>query len=127
MAFRCPACQGPRSLQIVSSLELPPDSRSDEITLQLIECSRCDFIGVAVYEESRRGALDDDSFDHVGYPVAPALWNRLWEMIERCPDPRNPRCTCPTHRLLGAQNALGRWKGVDGVSYRQAFALELGA
>ncbi len=68
MPFQCPECST-KTLKITHKLELPPDSRSDEITLQIIECSGCGFGGIAVYEESRRGALDDDSFDHTGYRV----------------------------------------------------------
>jgi len=127
MSFRCPACQGARSLRITSSLELPPDSRSDEITLQLIKCSRCDFVGVAVYEESRRGALDDDSFHHFGYPVSQAHWDRLRELMERCPDPRNPRCSCPAHRRLATYNEWGRWNGLDAIPHGRPFELQFGA
>ena len=61
MAFVCPECHTSESLRITRSLELPPDSRSDEITLQIIRCSSCRFAGVAVYEESRRGRLDDET------------------------------------------------------------------
>ena len=55
MSFACPECLT-KSLKITAKLELPPDSRSDEITVQVVACSRCGFAGVAVYEESRRGA-----------------------------------------------------------------------
>ena len=68
MSFLCPECSS-RSLNIILSLELPPDSRSDEITLQTVECSQCGFSGIAVYEESRRGALDSESVDHYSYRV----------------------------------------------------------
>ena len=58
MAFLCPDCSA-KSLIIAMRLELAPDSRWDEITLQTIACASCGFRGVAVYRESRRGALPD--------------------------------------------------------------------
>ena len=69
MAFLCPACDAAGGLKITRRLELPPDSRSDEITLQIVRCRRCNFEGLAIYEESRRGALGDEAVDHRGYMV----------------------------------------------------------
>ena len=126
MAFLCPKCSNPRSLRIASSLELPPDSRSDEIALQIVECVQCGFTGVAVYEESRLGALDADSFHHTGYHVSAADLRSLRDMLERCPDPGNPRCQCATHRALGKRDERGRWAGLDNVRCQQAFDLTLG-
>ena len=59
-----------RSLTITSSLELPRDARSDEITLQVVRCTRCQFSAIAVYEESRRGGFDSESVDHRGFRVS---------------------------------------------------------
>jgi len=125
MPFPCPKCSEPKSLSITLSFELPPDNRSDEITLQIVECSQCGFAGIAVYEESRRGALDAESFHHTGYCVSAAGLRSLREMIEGCPDPRNSRCQCAVHRTLGRQDALGRWVGLDNVHCQQAFDLKL--
>ena len=69
MALQCPDCTL-YTLQTAISIELPPDSRSDEIALQVVRCSQCGFSGLAVYEESRRGALDDESVDHRAYRVS---------------------------------------------------------
>ena len=73
MPFRCPACHQP-SLEIVQSLELPADDQWDEIAVQELRCSgpACGFRGIAVYEESRRGALDSECVVHTGYVLTPA-------------------------------------------------------
>jgi hypothetical protein len=125
MPFQCPQCNTLASLRIVASLELPPDSRSDEITLQVIECARsqCGFVGLAVYEESRRGA--EDTFHHTGYYVSAEDVRRVRRTIARCPKPRNPRCDCPAHRELGRKNAYGRWDALDDVEYTETFQLKL--
>lgn len=125
MPFLCPECATPKSLRIVLKLELPSDSRSDEITLQVIECSRCDFAGIAVYEESRRGALGDESFDHTGYRVRTKVLKALKKAIRQCPEPNNWRCECSTHRTLGRKDASGRWNALDDIPREGAFRLEL--
>lgn len=63
MAFICPQCFGKGTLEIKVSMQLPSDSRSDEIALQTVGCSQCGFQGLAVYEESRRGTLGGISQD----------------------------------------------------------------
>ena len=56
MTFLCPECEH-KSLNITAKIELPPDARSDEITLQVVECAQCRFFAIAVDKASRRGAL----------------------------------------------------------------------
>ncbi len=106
MSFQCPECSSPGSLTITSKIELPQDSRSDEITLQVIQCGTCGFAGLAVYEESRRGSLDSDSFQHFGYHVDAADLQAVKEKIKRCPKPGNPRCQCSAHLELGKRDTL---------------------
>jgi hypothetical protein len=126
MPFLCPECaSAQRSLKIKARIELPPDSRSDEITLQIVVCSRCRFAGIAVYEESRRGALDSESSTHIGYRVSAREVTRLRRMIQRCPEPRNWRCKCPVHQELGAQDSSGRWNGLKDVPHEGEFELRL--
>ncbi len=124
MPFQCPECSL-HTLKIIHKLELPPDSRFDEITLQVVECSRCGFGGIAVYEESRRGALDDDSFDHTGYRVGGDDLRALREAMRTCPRPADHRCTCSAHREFGARAESGRWNGLSGVRRGSAFAMRL--
>ena len=123
MSFQCPSCSRPQ-LNITAVLELPADSRSDEIALQIVECAHCGFEGIAVYEESRRGALDSDSFDHAGYEVAADDLARLRDDIAHCPDPRNPRCACPAHRFWGRKNEWGRWNGLESLSLGRSFLMK---
>jgi hypothetical protein len=111
MAFACPECCDPASLRITSSIELPPDSRSDEITLQIVECARCGFRAAAVYEESRRGSLDSEAGDHFGYRVASEILESLVTQINACPGPGNRGCPCESHRRLGTTDDSGRWRG----------------
>jgi len=113
MAFQCPACRSPGSLQITSSIELPPDSRSDEIALQVVACARCGFRAAAVYEESRRGSLDSEAVDHVGHRVTGEALRSLAARIDACPEPGNPGCGCASHRQLGRTDDAGRWRGLE--------------
>jgi len=82
MPFRCPDCLSPNGLEVGAAIQLPPDSRSDEFYLQLVRCRQCGFRGAAVYEESRRGALDADDWSHTGYHL-PVEVHRLWEGLLR--------------------------------------------
>ena len=114
MGFVCPGCNQPGGLAIGKRMELPSDSRSDEITVQLIRCQSCDFRGVAIYEESRRGGLDDESIDHRGYKLDKAEWTRLNKLVAACPHPRDPKCGCKSHIQLGWRNEYGRWNRLEG-------------
>jgi len=124
MSYLCPQCTNPKSLRIISRLELPPDSRSDEITLQVVECSRCNFAGIAVYEESRRGALGDDHFDHYGYFVDKSDLMTLKNAINKCPKPGNWRCKCAAHRRFGGKDEIGRWNGLGDIRHDRPFGMQ---
>jgi hypothetical protein len=123
MPLVCPECSS-ASLKVIASLELPPDSRSDEITLQIVRCSDCGFSAAAVYQESRRGALDSESVDHAGYRLPEAELRGLQRLIRSCPTPGNWRCDCEAHRKLGAQDAAGRWIGMRGLPHEGVFRVE---
>lgn len=111
MSFICPDCSG-RRLRIASSLELPPDRWWDEIALQVVECPDCGFRGAAVFEESRRGALDSEASNHRGHRLPPALLQSLVQGIAACPEPRNPDCRCAAHLEWGRIDAAGQWRGL---------------
>jgi hypothetical protein len=123
MSFRCPECSSRRSLKINLRIELPPDSRSDEIAVQIVNCSQCDFSAIAVYEESRRGAMGSESYDHRGYRVGAADLKTVRQMIKQCPRPRDKRCRCATHRRLGKRDASGRWNGLSDIDLEGRFNL----
>jgi hypothetical protein len=123
MAFFCPQCGRRGSLAISQRIELPPDSRSDEITVQVILCSDCQFSGLAVYEESRRGSFESDSWLHTGYFVAEKDLQTVRLAIQDCPDPDNARCNCSVHRSLGRVDAQGCWLGLEGIEPLKSFAL----
>jgi hypothetical protein len=109
--FICPDC-GEGKLRIVGSLSLPSDSRSDEISVQAIACD-CGFRGGAVYEESRRGSLDSDCWEHEGYRLTePSL---LHHWVESCPDHDNTDCPCLGHAYYRDYNDAGRWRGLGGT------------
>ena len=111
MPLVCPDCDEP-TLEVHETLELPPDSRSDEITLQIVECSACGFRAAASYEESRRGGLDEESVDHSGYRLPADRLDLIAALIGVCPEPDNARCTCASHQELGARDPNGRWVGI---------------
>jgi len=125
MPFACPECSQRKSLRIALKIELPPDSRSDEIALQVVECSQCGFGGVAVYEESRRGALGSESFHHIGYRVSRDDLKALRKTIKGCPEPSNWRCKCSAHRALSRKDASGRWNALNDMPLEGAFSLKL--
>ena len=123
MSFRCPACARASGLAIVRRLELPPDARSDEITLQVVRCQSCGFAGIAVYEESRRGGFGDDHYSHIGYRIEPAQVDAIEAALARCPDPGRPRCRCAVHRTFGRRDAHGRCAGLDELDLRSPFPM----
>lgn len=125
MSFVCPDCLTPGTLEITLSMQLPSDSRSDDISVQVVECSHCGFQGVAVYEESRRGALDSEAWDHSGYRVAKEDVKALIETMRQCPLPSNDECKCAAHRTLGRTDASGRWCGIDDLKVLGGFPMRL--
>lgn len=107
----CPDCHT-KKLKIILALELPPDGSNDEITLQTVECEHCDFYGLAVYRESRRGALDSESWVYEGYRVSEGDFQTIRELIQSCPSPSDKRCQCESHQVLGHQTDY-RWDGLE--------------
>lgn len=107
MTFSCPKCTD-GALEIRASLELPADGRSDENTLQAIECRSCGFTGVAIYEESRRGA--DDSWHHDGAPVGREVFAALIGDIARCSHAGDRKCDCDIHQKYNQRDGYN-WRG----------------
>jgi hypothetical protein len=112
MAFICPECLQNR-LTITTRIELEGDSRSDDIALQLLDCASCGFNSIAVYEESRRGALDAESYDHYGYKISGEDFRSIQALLEPCSNLQRCDCTCPAHQRLNRCNAQGRWNALD--------------
>lgn len=125
MPFRCPQCLTRDSLEIIAGLELPPDSRSDELTLQVVACKACSFRGLAVYEESRRGYLEMSSYHHIGYWVSPDAVESVLKAIRACPDPFNGRCECDSHLSLGKKDIHGMWSGLVELERGHTFLMRL--
>lgn len=123
MAFGCPQCGGRESLKIMKSLELPQDNRSDEITLQTAACDACGFLAIAVYEESRRGSLHQETFHHTGYPVSSEVYAELTASIRACNSPRSPGCACASHTRFSRQDSTERWAGLDDLHLGREFEL----
>lgn len=128
MAFICPGCSSSKgSLEIEEKIALAPDSLWDEITLQIVECSDCQFSGIAVYEESRRGGLDSEVSEHFGYWIEEQDVQKIRNQIKQCPKPTNWRCGCQTHQNLGAQDSNGRWKSIKEIKKGARFELKWSA
>jgi len=124
MSFVCPDCLRPGSLTITHRLELPPDSAWDELTIQVVACTPCSFRGVALYRESRRGALDSEHWDHTGYRLSEIEVQSLQQAIAECPSPTQPRCGCQTHRWLGhIDPQTRRWAGMSSLTQQLSFPM----
>ncbi len=126
MSFVCPNCSSPQTLKVVKSITLPPDSRSDDVILQMVRCDHCQFRGAAVYEESRRGGLDSESWDHTGYILSDSDLKWLSLLINRCPTKKNKNCRCMAHKELGQKNEYGRWIKPENISWDESFPMRIG-
>jgi ferredoxin len=115
MPFQCPKCLQSYSLEIAQILQLPPDQRSDEIVLQVLACSQCGLRALGVYEESRRGSLETDTWDHFGYLVKDETVEAVAEAISQCPTPYNHRCDCDTHLRFTNQQRRRAWIGIQAI------------
>ena len=124
MVFICPSCLA-ASMEITSSIELPHDSRSDEISVQILKCLKCGFAGLGIYEESRRGRLNSESFQHRGYYVDDSVLDSIENMIKKCSKPKNSNCKCKIHRSLGCVNEIGRWNWLEKIPYKKPFKLQI--
>jgi hypothetical protein len=125
MPFICPQCLRADSLHTKAAIELRSDNRSDEISMQLVSCLACDFTGLIVYEESRRGALDSENYDLQGWHVDPKTYRDLMDQMNGCVVSSNSRCECETHRRFGQQDQQGRWVGPPLPPNSQAFAVQM--
>jgi len=113
-------------MQMKAAIELPPDGRSDEITLSVCECPLCKAMAVTVYQESRRGSLDDDSSEVAGYRLQAKDYSLLVDLIGRCPARERKHCECSTHRILGRERPDGIWDGLtlNGITPAGYFDVE---
>ena len=124
MVFVCPRCLG-GTLQINSSIELAPDSRSDEISVQIPKCSKCGFAGLGVYEETRRGGLDSESLYHRGYYIDDSTLVLAEKLIRQCTKPKKSGCKCRVHRSLGRVDEFGRWIWLESIPHEETFKLQI--
>lgn len=125
MAFFCPDCKQD-ALQIEESLALAPDDGNDELALQAVVCSHCGLRALAVYRESRRGALDSEAWRHEGYRVRAVDYWAVREAMGACPARADTSCDCVAHRKLGAIDG-GMWNGLrrSGVMVNGMFDMRL--
>jgi hypothetical protein len=110
---------------ISQALELPGDRDSDEITLQVVECMRCKFRGLAVFEESHRGSMFDDAWRHTGYQVRDAEVAQVNDLLQACPHPYDSHCTCPAHTTFSKSDRIGNWIGLEGLTVKGTFRMVL--
>jgi hypothetical protein len=122
MPFHCPNCGG-GSLEITFSLELPPNEVDDEAALQSVGCESCNFRGIAVYGENRRGSLKSESWSHIGYQVSEETLEPFLKTLVQCPSPRDRRCQCPTHLALGKRLWVN--PAQHGLDVQKEFAMRL--
>lgn len=124
MAFECPECGEP-TLEIAAKLELPPDTGSDEIQVQLLDCPDCGFKAGGCYTESRRGARE--SWSHVGYEMEEDDWHGLRTGFGVCPAPSDKRCGCRAHADFNIRNAQGHWLLPESFGLYRSFPIRMGS
>ena len=124
MFYICPRCLGQGTLEINQSIHLPPDNRSDDVVVQILDCQSCQYRGGAIYQESRRGGLDTESWEHLGYVVNKVQLDALAALIAGCNDQQNPACPCQVHVLLGAADFNGRWCLPSGFDRQRSFTMD---
>ncbi len=122
-AFICPKCSTKGTLEISQSIALPPDNRSDDIIIQILACRQCGFRGGAIFEESRRGAMTGESWQHTGFLVRDIQLDALIAVMSGCPDPNNINCLCQVHTLLAHKNKRGTWQRPAGFDDQRTFSL----
>jgi hypothetical protein len=125
MAFRCPQCKTRDTLQIALSMDLPPDRKSEELSIQVVACRDCSFRGLAVYEVGRGDCPESESWKHIGYWVSPDAVESVSAAIRSCPEQRNPHCTCAAHASLGKKDLRGKWSGLLELERGHTFAMRL--
>lgn len=108
--FVCPQCGAP-SLKVVKSMDLPSDGRSDDVILQVTQCSSCSFRGLALYEESRRGGMGDETWEHSGFWASDEAVSEVEDLFSQCSSPRDKRCSCDSHKKIVAATSRGqKWR-----------------
>ena len=81
MGFICPKCRG-ISLEITSTIELPPDSRSDEITVQILKCTKCGFDHHAALDFHHEDPTEKEY--NVNRLVSDGRFKKAYAEIEKC-------------------------------------------
>lgn len=112
--FVCPAC-GNKALTIQRNIELGSDARDDEFSLQAVSCSECAFVGVATYQESRRGA--EESWDHLCYRMEAADFEPFLEMLTKCNAATDSKCSCEAHSHFGRRDERVRLRPLDKLEH----------
>ena len=125
MAFRCPQCKTCDTLDICTSIDLPPDRLSTDISLQVVECKACNFSGLAVYEECRSGGPVGEEGQHIGYWVSSDAVDLVKQAIAGCPNPHNDHCTCQVHSELGNRDLSKIWRGLLEIERGHTFLMRI--
>lgn len=125
MSFRCPQCKSVGSLEICLAFELPPTSKSKEITLQIVGCEICSFQGLAIYEEIRYGGRGEESWVHTGYWVSKDAVDSVQAAILSCPHPNNHKCQCLAHTELSQGDIHHIWRGLLELERSHTFLMRL--
>ena len=97
----CPDCCGTGTLTSSATIELTPDDLWDEICLNLVACSACEFRGAILGLKSPgHGDLGEDTGDMTSYRLGPASWEAICAVIYSCPSPNRRMCKCQAHQEL---------------------------
>ena len=93
---RCATCEREfdRRGQDPPAASIAVEIAGDEYIESFFFCDKC---GVYTQETYCDQFLGEDTV-HVSGPIARETGDRLVELIRRCPDPMNKKCTCDSHR-----------------------------
>lgn len=125
MLFQCPRCKFSSSLEITSSMALPPDRYAREVMLQVVQCKECNFSGLAIYEEARGSVVESETWRHTGYWVSPDAIRLVSLAIRECPNPLDSYCQCDSHISFGQKDSRNAWRGLIELYRSHTFMMRI--
>jgi hypothetical protein len=75
----------PHTVRITKRVDLGSDETFDEIAMQILSGDDDVAVGIATYEESRRGRMDDELWHHTAYFLDQSLLEKAVGLLSTAP------------------------------------------